>query len=158
MRIAIVPVVTPMCGFRAVCISYPCLNLPSGIAVLVDLTLGIGGALLVSADSLFTNRRAQIIALAARYNFAAVYPFRAFVEGDGLIVHAAELTWAYRYIGVYAGRILKGTDARDLSVVLPSNFQLVINVRTAKALGLTIPVGRGSGPVSETLYKFGPQL
>jgi putative tryptophan/tyrosine transport system substrate-binding protein len=96
-------------------------------------------ALLISADPLFTARRDQVVALAARHAMPVMYPWREYVEAGGLMSYGTELTWAYHLIGQYAGRILKGAKPSDLPVELPTNYQLVINQKTAKALGLTIP-------------------
>ena len=96
-------------------------------------------AILVSADALFTARRDQVVALAARHEMPVMYPWREFVEAGGLMSYGTELTWGYHLIGQYAGRILKGAKPSDLPVELPTRFRLVINSKTAKALRLDMP-------------------
>jgi putative ABC transport system substrate-binding protein len=96
-------------------------------------------AMLVSADSFFTSRRNIIVELAARHALPTMYPLRGYIEGGGLVSYGTKLAWAYHVIGVYAGRILKGAKTTDLPVQLPTSFELVLNLKTAKALGINVP-------------------
>jgi putative tryptophan/tyrosine transport system substrate-binding protein len=97
------------------------------------------GALIVATDPYLFGQRNQIIALAARHSLPTIYDRREFAAAGGLITYGTHLADAYRQIGVYAGRILKGEKPADLPVVQPTKFELVINLGTAKALRLQIP-------------------
>jgi putative tryptophan/tyrosine transport system substrate-binding protein len=98
----------------------------------------VKGFILV-ADPFFVNRRDQIISFAARGRFVGVYFLREFAESGGLASYGSDLTEAYRQAGVYAGKILSGAKPNDLPVVQPTKFDLVINLKTARALGLNVP-------------------
>jgi len=111
-------------------------EIDAAFASLVQLQ---AGALLVAADPFLFNRREQLVALASHHAVPAIYPWREAVAAGGLISYGPSLTSVFRQLGTYAGKILNGAKPADLPVQQPTTFELVVNLKTAEALGLTVP-------------------
>jgi putative ABC transport system substrate-binding protein len=111
-------------------------EIDAAFATLVQLH---AGALVSISDPFFTSRREQLVALAARRAVPAIYQWREFTEAGGVISYGPSLSAAYREVGIYAGRILKGEKPADLPVQQSVKVEMIVNLKTAKALGLTVP-------------------
>jgi putative ABC transport system substrate-binding protein len=111
-------------------------EIDAAFATLVQLQVG---GLLVGPAQSFSMRREQIFALASRHAVPAIYDTRSYVAAGGLISYAPSIAGMWRQVGIYVGKILKGAKPADLPVQQPTTFELVINLKTANALGLTVP-------------------
>ena len=105
----------------------------------LDVTRARAGALAVWGGAIFNSERRRLVDLSAKHRLPTVYPSRDFVDGGGLMAYGANLADLFRRAATYVDKILKGTKPGDLPVEQPTKFELVINLKTAKALGLTIP-------------------
>ena len=108
-------------------------------AAIAGLAEKKASVLLVSADPLFLSRRDRLVALVARHAIPSIYEWRQFAEAGGLMSYGIDLVDAYRQTGLFAGKILAGAKPGDLPVLQPAKFEFVVNLKTAKSLGLTVP-------------------
>jgi len=97
------------------------------------------GGILIYPDGFFTGRRDQLVELAARYKIPAIYPWRDYAVAGGLMSYGTSIREAFRWAGTYVGKVLKGAKPTDLPVIQPSKFEVVINLKTARALNLSVP-------------------
>jgi putative ABC transport system substrate-binding protein len=122
-------------GLRTIEVAIPD-DIPSGFEA---MAAGGAEALVVLADPMFWNYRARIVTLAAKYRMPAIYPEREYVDDGGLLFYGQDISDAFRRQATYVDKILKGAKPADLPIEQPTKFELVVNLKTAKALGLTVP-------------------
>jgi putative ABC transport system substrate-binding protein len=115
-------------------------TLPECEAAFADLARRGAGALTIQSDAFFNTVIEQLVSLAKDHAVPVIYARREYVEAGGLISYGSSLTVAYRQLGIYTGQVLKGTKPADLPIFLPTKFELVVNLATAKALGLEVPL------------------
>ena len=114
-------------------------NLGDFASAFVALSADKVDAMLVNNDTFFNSRRAELVTLAERHAIPACYPARSFVNSGGLLSYGGDVVDMYHQAGIYAARILKGAKPRDLPILQSTKFELAINLKAAKALGLAIP-------------------